>query len=64
VERLRTAGSPRTCVGVGISSAQQVREVLGYADGAIVGSALVAALANGGVTAVAKIAGQLASGRN
>ena len=43
----------RTCVGIGISTAEQVAEVLAYADGAIVGSALVTALAEGGVAGVA-----------
>jgi tryptophan synthase alpha chain len=62
VARLRDAGATSTCVGVGISSAEQVREVLGYADGAIVGSALVTALADGGVGAVARTAGALAAG--
>ena len=36
-----TPASTSACVGIGISTADQVREVLGYADGAIVGSALV-----------------------
>lgn len=62
VERLRNAGCDSTCVGLGISTAEQVREVLGYADGAIVGSALVDALANGGVDAVARLANELAHG--
>lgn len=62
VARLRTAGATSTCVGVGISSAEQVREVLAYADGAIVGSALVKALADGGVSGVADTAAALASG--
>ncbi|MET4780231.1 tryptophan synthase subunit alpha [Glaciihabitans sp. UYNi722] len=62
VARLRTTGATSTCVGVGISSAEQVREVLQYADGAIVGSALVKALADGGVEAVAATASQLATG--
>ena len=62
VSRLRTAGDTRACVGLGISTAEQVREVLGYADGAIVGSALVKSLADGGVTAVAKTAAALARG--
>jgi len=39
-----------------------VREVLQYADGAIVGSALVKALADGGVAAVATLAAELAAG--
>jgi tryptophan synthase alpha chain len=36
--------------------------VLEYADGAIVGSALVKALADGGVTRVGEVAAQLARG--
>jgi tryptophan synthase alpha chain len=32
------------CVGLGVSNGAQAREVIGYADAAIVGSALVAAL--------------------
>ncbi|MEO6504797.1 MAG: tryptophan synthase subunit alpha [Terrimesophilobacter sp.] len=62
VSRLRTAGATSTCVGLGISTAGQVREVLGYADGAIVGSALVKALADGGVDGVARTASDLARG--
>lgn len=62
VGRLRTAGATNACVGVGISTAKQVAEVLGYADGAIVGSALVKALADGGVSAVARAAADLATG--
>jgi tryptophan synthase alpha chain len=63
VARLRTAGATSTCVGLGISTPEQVHEVLGYADGAIVGSLLVKALADGGVNAVAKAAAHLASGK-
>ncbi|MGN6503816.1 MAG: tryptophan synthase subunit alpha [Pseudolysinimonas sp.] len=65
VTRIREAGdaSTRTCVGIGISTGDQVAEVLQYADGAIVGSALVSALAEGGVTAVARAASQLANGK-
>ena len=55
-------GATSACVGVGISNAGQVREVLRYADGAIVGSALVTALADGGVSAVARTAAGLAAG--
>lgn len=62
VARLRTAGATATCVGLGISSAPQVREVLEYADGAIVGSVLVRALADGGVSAVARAASELSTG--
>ncbi|WP_165064568.1 tryptophan synthase subunit alpha [Marisediminicola senii] len=62
VARLRAVGSTSACVGLGISSADQVREVLGYADGAIVGSALVSALRDGGVRGVASTAASLAAG--
>jgi len=62
VARLRDAGSTSACVGVGISTGDQVREVIAYADGAIVGSALVTALADGGVSAVARTAAALATG--
>jgi len=62
IARLRDAGATSACVGVGISTPDQVREVLGYADGAIVGSLLVKALADGGVEAVARTASSLAAG--
>ena len=62
VARLREAGAEHACVGLGISTADQVREVLGYADGAIVGSALVAALSDGGVAGLARTAAALARG--
>ena len=64
VERLRAAGCTSACVGLGISTPEQVREILGYADGAIVGSALVKALTDGGVPAVARLALDLAAGAN
>jgi tryptophan synthase alpha chain len=47
---------------LGISTADQVREVLEYADGAIVGSALVSALDAGGVRELARTASALALG--
>jgi tryptophan synthase alpha chain len=62
VRRLHDADAPAACVGIGISTAAQVAEVLEYAEGAIVGSALVAALARGGVDAVAELASELARG--
>lgn len=68
VARLRDAGATgpdtiATCVGVGISTPEQVAEVLDYADGAIVGSALVTALAEGGVDRVARLASALYQGK-
>lgn len=62
VGRLREAGAENACVGIGISTGDQVADVLSYADGAIVGSALVTALAEGGVAGVAAKAAELASG--
>lgn len=62
VARLREVGAENACVGLGISTADQVREVLEYADGAIVGSALVKALASGGIDSVAAVARDLSRG--
>ena len=62
VARLRAAGAERVCVGLGISTADQVKEVLSYADGAIVGSALVTALAEHGISGLGRTASELALG--
>jgi len=62
VGRLRSVGAEHACVGIGISTAEQVRSVLDYADGAIVGSVFVKALAEGGVPAIAEVARSLAAG--
>lgn len=56
------AGALPVGVGLGVRDAAQVAEVASYADGVIVGSALVAALADGGVEAVAGLTTQLRSG--
>ncbi len=58
----RTAGADRVCVGLGVSNAGQVREIAAYADGVIVGTALVAALRDGGVPALAELTKELSSG--
>jgi tryptophan synthase alpha chain len=60
VARLREQGAQRICVGLGISTPEQVSDVLSYADGAIVGSALVKALDNGGVEELRSLAHSLA----
>ncbi len=44
VRRTREAGAQRVCVGLGVSNGAQARNVVSYADGAIVGSALVRTL--------------------
>ena len=62
-DRLHDHGCERACVGIGISTADQVRDVLGYAEGAIVGSALVRALAEGGTELLARTATDLAKGK-
>lgn len=62
VGRLRAHGVERACVGIGISTAEQVGGVLDYADGAIVGTALVRALRDGGLSALAQTARELAAG--
>ena len=41
VERTRAAGAQRVCIGIGVSTPDQAREVATYSDGVIVGSALV-----------------------
>ncbi|MEF2979188.1 tryptophan synthase subunit alpha [Subtercola sp. YIM 133946] len=69
VDRLRAngldaGGATGACVGIGISTADQVAEVLEYADGAIVGSALVRALSDDGVAGVARVASALSVGTN
>lgn len=62
VARLREHGATRACVGIGISTAEQIAGVSEYADGAIVGTALVRALRDGGIPALAEVTRNLASG--
>lgn len=72
VERTRTAaaefgGETNICVGLGVSTPEQAREVAGYADGVIVGSALVRALDGSGgrapgLRALGDLAGRLSAG--
>jgi tryptophan synthase alpha chain len=47
VERVRAAGATNVCVGVGVSTPEQAAEVAEFADGVIVGSALVKLIAAG-----------------
>ena len=62
VRGARAAGAERVCVGLGVSHSGHVREIGAYADGVIVGTALVAALGDGGVDAVATLASELSTG--
>lgn len=62
VDRLRTVSDRPLAVGIGISTGAQVAEVLGYADGAIVGSHLVSALGEG-LDALADASDALAEGK-
>jgi tryptophan synthase alpha chain len=62
VAAARAAGAERVCVGLGVSTAEQVAEIAAYADGVIVGSALVAAVRDGGVDAVAQLTKDLSTG--
>src|SRR5690606_4998080 len=67
VEDTRAAGAPRVCVGLGVSTGAQAAEVAAYADGVIVGSAFVRAMAqaptrSAGLEAVAAVAADLAAG--
>ena len=67
VRRLRAVTDLPVCVGLGVSNAAQAAEVAGYADGVIVGSALVRRLLDApdeatGVAAVRALAAELATG--
>jgi tryptophan synthase alpha chain len=62
VAAAKAAGAERVCVGLGVSTAEQVAEIVAYADGVIVGSALVAAVRDGGVDAVAQLTKDLSTG--
>ncbi|MET1022114.1 MAG: tryptophan synthase subunit alpha [Arthrobacter sp.] len=62
VAAAHAAGAEHVCVGLGVSNADQVREIAAYADGVIVGTALVAAIGDGGVDAVASLTKDLSTG--
>lgn len=63
VDRIRRRdGDAKACVGIGISNAEQIAGVVEYADGAIVGTALVKALRDGGLEALAETTRTLAGG--
>lgn len=60
--RAQSEGS-MTAVGIGVSTAAQVREINKYADGAIVGSAFVRAYQEGGIEALSAKVSELAKGK-
>lgn len=60
VADLRSAGAPAACVGLGVSKREHVEEIGAYADGVIVGTALVKALTEGGPAAVGVLTRELA----
>ncbi len=63
----RAAGAEHVCVGLGVSRPEQAADIARYADGVIVGSALVRALADApdeaaGLDGLARVAAGLAEG--
>lgn len=67
VARTRAVTDLPVCVGLGVSTAEQARQVAGFADGVIVGSAFVRRLTeapdiDAGVAGVAELAAELAGG--
>ena len=67
VAETRTAGADLVCVGLGVSTAAQAAEVARYADGVIVGSAFVRAIADAadlptGLAALREVVGPIADG--
>jgi len=67
VSDTRAAGAERVCVGVGVSTAEHAAQVASYADGVIVGSALVRTLVDApdpaaGLDALAALTAELAAG--
>ncbi len=67
VARTRAGGAGRVCVGLGVSTPEQAGDIAAFADGVIVGSALVRALSGadggtGGPAAAGELAARLAEG--
>jgi tryptophan synthase alpha chain len=62
VERVRAVSPVPVAVGLGVRDGGQAASIGAYADGVIVGSALVSAMADGGPTAVATLTADLAAG--
>jgi tryptophan synthase alpha chain len=67
VNRTRQVTDTPICVGLGVSNGAQAAQVAAFADGVIVGSALVGALADAGsredgIVAIRKLCAELAAG--
>lgn len=62
VARVREVSDIPVGVGLGVRSRQQAAEIAAYADGVIVGSALVSALSSGGVAKLRALTEELADG--
>ncbi|WP_329121686.1 tryptophan synthase subunit alpha [Streptomyces sp. NBC_01353] len=67
VRRTRATSDLPVCVGLGVSNAEQAKEVAAFADGVIVGSAFVKRMLDAddeaaGLAAVRELAGELAEG--
>ncbi len=62
VRRVKAISDIPVGVGLGVRSREQAAEIALYADGVIVGSALVSALTDEGVPAVKTLSGELAMG--
>ncbi|MEE6176694.1 tryptophan synthase subunit alpha [Mycobacterium sp. 050134] len=62
VARVRQLSGIPVGVGLGVRSREQAAQIAGYADGVIVGSALVSVLGDGGVPALRALTEELAHG--
>jgi tryptophan synthase alpha chain len=62
VARTRGVTNLPVCVGLGVSNRAQAADVARFADGVIVGSALVSALGEGGIPALEALTRELAAG--
>ncbi len=62
VAKVRAVSDIPVGVGLGVRSREQAAQIAGYADGVIVGSALVSALGDGGLPALRALSRELAEG--
>jgi tryptophan synthase alpha chain len=62
VKRLRRCTARPVCVGIGVSTAEHATEVAGFADGVVVGSAVVRAARDRGAAGVAALVREFAEG--